>query len=101
MVDERFTRYELLAPGVLGKKELFIDTRCGGLTVDELGNVYITTVDDYLGMLVYDSDGNRLGQVMFPEGATNATFGGPENKTLIITTLRSIYSLEMNVRGLH
>ncbi len=34
----------------------------------------IKTVDDYLGMLVFNYGGNRLGQVVFPEGATSATF---------------------------
>jgi gluconolactonase len=93
-------RYELKSPGVLGKKELFIDTRCGGLTVDEYGNVYISTVGDHGGVLVFDLDGKKLGKIMFPENTTNVTFAGPNRDKLLITTFKSIYSLDMNVKGL-
>ena len=81
-------RYELLAPGVLGKKELFIDTRCGGLTLDEKGNVYISTVDDYLGVLIYNQNGKKIGQIKFPEGTSNVTFAGPNRDKLIVTTFQ-------------
>ena len=94
-------RYELLAPGILGRKELFIDRLCGGLTVDEYGNVYISTVNDNAGVLIYNSEGERLGQIIFPESTTNLTFGGANRDQLIITTFRSLYSLQMKVKGLH
>ena len=93
-------RYALLSPGVLGRKELFIDTRCGGMTVDKRGNVYISTVGDYKGVLVYDSEGKRLGQIIIPEATTSVAFAGPHRDKLIITTFKSIYSLEMNVSGM-
>ncbi len=93
-------RYELLAPGVLGEKELFIDTRCGGLTVDEEGNVYISTVGDHLGVLVFNPEGERIGQIMYPENTTNVVFGGPKRDKLIVTTFKSLYALDMNVKGM-
>jgi len=93
-------RYELLSPGVLGKKELFIDTRCGGMTVDEKGNVYISTVNDSKGVMVYDSEGNQIGQIPCEEMVSSVTFAGPNRDKLIITTLKSIFSLDMKVRGM-
>ena len=94
-------RYGLKAPGVLGPKEVFIPTRCGGMTVDEYGNVYISTVDDYNGVLIFDRHGEPLGQINIPEATTNLTFAGPNRNKLIITTFKSIYSLDMNVKGLN
>jgi len=93
-------RYPLDENGVSGDKELFIDRRCGGLTVDEQGNVYVTTVDDRAGLQVYNSEGKRLGKIDFGEGTTNATFAGPNRDQLVVTTLSSLFVLEMNVRGM-
>ena len=98
-VGRKVYRYELIAPGIIGKKELFIDTRCGGMAVDERGNVYISTVDDYRGVLVYSSDGRPLGQIVIPEAATNVTFAGPQRDKLVITTFKSIYALDMHIKG--
>ncbi len=93
-------RHRLLAPGQLGPAELFVDTRCGGLTIDEHGNLYLSTVDDYLGILVYAPDGRRLGQIRFPEATTNAVFAGPDRDQLVVTTFKSIYVLPMSVKGM-
>ena len=93
-------RYQLLAPGKLGEKELFIDTRCGGMTVDERGNVYISTVNDLKGVMVFDSEGGYIGRINCPEMVSSVTFAGPNRDKLIITTLKSVYSLDMNVRGM-
>ncbi len=92
-------RYRLLSPGVLGDKELFVDTRCGGLTVDERGNVYLSTVDDRQGVLVFNASGERIGQIGFPEPTTNAVFAGPDRDQLVVTTFKSLYSLPMKVKG--
>lgn len=93
-------RHRLLAPGKLGHAELFVDTRCGGMTIDQRGNVYLSTVDDYLGILVYTPDGERIGQIRFPEATTNAVFAGPNRDQLIVTTFRSIFTLPMSVKGM-
>ena len=93
-------RHRLLAPGQLGPPELFVDTRCGGLTIDEHGNVYLSTVDDFKGILVHAPDGRRLGQIRFPEATTNAVFAGPGRDQLIVTTFKSLYVLPMSVKGM-
>lgn len=93
-------RHRLLAPGQLGPPERFVDTRCGGLTIDERGNVYLSTVDDRKGILVYAPDGRLVGQIPFPEPTTNAVFGGPDRDQLIVTTFKSIFALPMSVKGM-
>ena len=88
------------APGVLGQREIFIDRMCGGLTLDEHGNIYISTVFDGAGILVYNPQGELLGQILIPDCTSNITFAGPDGKTLIITTFNSVYTMDMQVHGL-
>jgi gluconolactonase len=97
--------YPVLEPGKLGPGKVFCTLaqpegqkgRGGdGLTVDEKGNLYITSG---LGLQVFDKDGKALGIIKFPEGPANVTFGGPENKTLFVTAKTSLYTAEMSVKG--
>ena len=92
-------RYPLMAPGVLGEGEVFIDRMCGGIALDEHGNLYISTIMDGAGLCVYNPDGELMGQILVPDCTSNVTFAGPDFKTLIITTFESVYALEMQVRG--
>jgi len=49
---------------------------------------------------VFDKDGKKLGDIPVPEGWTaNITFGGKDLKTLFITAMDSVYTLEMAVAG--
>ncbi|HYQ56580.1 MAG TPA: SMP-30/gluconolactonase/LRE family protein [Draconibacterium sp.] len=68
-----------------------------GMKVDALGNLYVAT---YAGLQIFDSEGNFVGIVNFPTYPVNCCFGGPENKTLYITSYDKIYSIETNVEGL-
>ena len=72
---------------------------CGGLALDEEGNLYISTVMDGAGLCVYSPSGTLLGQILVPDCTSNVTFAGKDFKTLIITTFESVYALEMQVRG--
>ena len=99
-MSRKVYRHRLLAPGRLGPPELFVDTRCGGLTIDERGNVYLSTVDDRKGILVYAPNRRLLGQIPFPEPTTNAVFAGPDLQQLVVTTFKSIFVLPMSVIGM-
>lgn len=97
--------YPVVEPGKLGPGKVFCTLaqpegqqgRGGdGLTVDEKGNLYITSG---LGLQVFDKDGKALGIIKFPEAPANVTFGGPENKTLFVTARTSLYTAEMSVKG--
>lgn len=93
-------RYELMAPGELGQREPLINRMCGGLALDERGNIYISTVADGTGVLVYSPEGELLGQILVPDWTSNVTFAGPEHKSLVITAGSSVYTVDMQVRGL-
>jgi gluconolactonase len=66
-----------------------------GMTVDELGNVYLTGQD----ITVYNPNGDQIGSIAVPETPANLTFGGEDGKTLFITARTSLYALAMNVTG--
>ncbi|MFO0896621.1 MAG: SMP-30/gluconolactonase/LRE family protein [Pirellulales bacterium] len=67
-----------------------------GLTIDTEGNLYITSG---LGLQVFDKDGKALGVIAFPEQPANATFGGPEGKTLFVTARTGVYTAPMEAKG--
>lgn len=67
-----------------------------GLTIDESGNLYITTA---LGLQVYSPAGDLLGIIEFPEQPANVTFGGPNFDTLYVTARTSVYTAPMKIKG--
>ncbi|MCA9042171.1 MAG: SMP-30/gluconolactonase/LRE family protein [Planctomycetaceae bacterium] len=98
--------YPVESPGKLGTATTFCElkqpediTKRGGgdgLTIDVNGNLYITSA---LGLQVFTPAGEHLGIIEFPQQPANATFGGPENKTLYVTARTSLYAVEMEVAG--
>lgn len=94
--DKKTYRYEIQPDGVLVRRTLFCGQGSDGMTLDSAGNVYLTGN----GVLVFDSSGKELGRIAVPETWTaNVTFGGREMKTLFITAMDSVYTLEMAVSG--
>jgi gluconolactonase len=80
----------------LKNKRLFADMGSDGMTLDNLGNVYLTGD----GVTVFDKNGNQIRHIDVPEKWTaNVTFGGPDQKTLFITAMDSVYTLVMAVHG--
>jgi len=103
--QKQMMAYPVEGPGKLGQGKVFCEleqakpdgNRGGdGLTVDEKGNLYITSE---LGLQVFDPSGKKLGIIAFPEQPSNVTFGGQDNKTLFVTARTSVYSCPMNVAG--
>jgi gluconolactonase len=84
------------ADGTLTGKKLFAPDGEDGLTIDSEGNVYITTKTD---LAVYDRSGKKIETIEFPERPTNVCFGGRDRKMLFVTTVHSLYSLRMRVKG--
>jgi hypothetical protein len=92
--DKKTYQYEIAADGSLKNRKLFCTMGSDGMTRDSAGNLYLTGK----GVSVFDKDGGKLGDIPVPEGWTaNVTFGGPELKTLFITAMDSVYTLEMAV----
>jgi len=94
--DKKTWQYEIAADGKLRNRKLFCEMGSDGMTRDVSGNLYLTGK----GVTVFDKDGKKLGEIPVAEGWTaNVTFGGPELKTLFITAMDSVYTLEMAVAG--
>ncbi|MGL5016738.1 MAG: SMP-30/gluconolactonase/LRE family protein [Luteolibacter sp.] len=94
--DKKTYQYEISADGKLTHRKLFCEMGSDGMTRDSAGNLYLTGK----GVTVFDKDGKKLGEIPIPESWTaNVTFGGPDLKTLFITAMDSVYTLEMAVSG--
>ena len=87
--------YMPAAEGSLTDKRLFVAQGADGMTMDELGNLYLTGRD----ITIYNPDGDPIGSIAVPETPANLTFGGPDGTTLFITARTSLYALEMMVSG--
>ena len=81
--------------GSLTDRRLFVAQGADGMTMDDLGNLYLTGRD----VTVYNPDGALIGSIAMPETPANLTFGGPDGTTLFITARTSLYTLEMMVGG--
>ncbi len=89
-------RYTIDKNGKLTNRVLFAPMGSDGMTLDEKGNLYLTGK----GVTIYDSLGNRLGHIPVPSGwVGNLCFGGKDRTLLFITASESIYTLQMQVRG--
>jgi gluconolactonase len=98
-------QYPVQSPGEIGKGTVFCTlkqkegkTNSGGdgLTIDTKGNLYITSG---LGLQVFTPEGKMLGIIAFPEQPANATFGGPDMRTLYVTARTSVYTVPMEATG--
>jgi gluconolactonase len=88
--------YTINEDGTLSKKKLFASEGSDGMTIDNKGNVYLTTNV----VAVYNKKGEKIDQITVPEQPSNVTFGGKDKKTLFITARTSLYSVGMQVKGL-
>jgi gluconolactonase len=88
--------FDINADGTLSNMKKFVDMGGDGMSMDELGNVYIS---NGLGVTAFDPKGNKIFNVP-TNGATNNVFGGQNNKTLFITgPVDKLTALKMNVKG--
>ncbi len=96
-IDAKKTyEYDIRDDGNLYSKRLFTDMGSDGMTIDNLGNVYLTGD----GVTVFDKTGKQIQHIPVPKNWTaNITFAGPGQKTLFITAMDSVYTLEMAVHG--
>lgn len=94
--DKKTYVYQIGDGGTLSDRKLFCEMGSDGMTLDKSGNLYLTGK----GVTVFDKDGKELGNIAVPESWTaNVTFGGPKRRTLFITAMDSVYTLEMKVAG--
>jgi gluconolactonase len=88
--------YTINKDGTLSNKKLFAPEGSDGMTIDNEGNVYLTTKV----VAVYNSKGQKIETIEVPEGPANICFGGKDKKTLFITARSSLYSLQMRAKGI-
>jgi len=87
--------YRIGKDGTLSKKKLFASEGSDGMTIDNEGNIYLTT----RAVRVYSKEGKLIETIAVPEGPANVCFGGKDNQTLFITARTSLYSIKMRVKG--
>lgn len=94
--------YPIRADGTVGPGKVFFDPDTpnrndpDGISIDELGNLYFTGRG---GVWVVRPNGQAQGLIPLADFCSNATFGGPDGKTLYLTCDKKVYSLQMKVRG--
>lgn len=81
--------------GTLSGKQLFAESGSDGMTLDNKGNLYLTSDT----VQVYNPKGKKIGDIKFPEKPSNVCFGGKEGNTLFVTARTGFYSLNMKVAG--
>jgi gluconolactonase len=91
--------FDVAADGSLTGGEVFATIDRGvpdGIRCDELGNVWSSAAD---GVHIFAPDGKLLGKILVPETVANLVFGGPDGKTVFLTASKSLYAIDVNVRG--
>jgi gluconolactonase len=100
--DTHTVKYPLATDGTAGAGTDLATGLNGadGLAIDCAGNVYIA---QNMGstVVVMSAAGARLGEIGgLPLVVTNAAFGGPDRRTLYITTSSALYTIQIQVAGL-
>ncbi len=100
---ERVERFELNEAGEALNPKTYAIAEAGidGMTIDVAGNLYVAVRN---GIEVMDTNGQSYGVLLTPNRrATNCTFGGPDKKTLFVTTGTggTLVSFEMPIPGAH
>lgn len=89
-------KYQVSKDGSLVNRQLFVEQGSDGMTLDNKGNLYLTG----RGVTIYDESGTKMGNIRVPSGwVGNVCFGGSDRATLFITASESVYTLQMQVKG--
>lgn len=89
--------FDIKRDGTLANMRKFTDWGGDGMSMDELGNVYISNGE---GVMAFDPNGTNILKIPTGGGATNNTFAGRDRKTLFITgPVDRVTAIRMNVKG--
>jgi gluconolactonase len=97
-------KYTVFPDGTTGNRTKFASMRTpDGATVDCAGNLYWASYDEGL-VHVFSPSGVQLGTISAGRNTTNAAFGGPDGRTLYLTSGVSgggfgLYQVRLNVPG--
>ena len=95
--DNKTWRYDINADGTLSNKTFFAPKGSDGMTIDNKGNVYLTSGNVW----IYNSNGELIEEIEFPESPSNVCFGGKDKDILFVTARKGVYTLKMNVSGVN
>jgi gluconolactonase len=101
----RILRYPINSDGTLGPSEVWAEVAsppgADGMAFDVNGLLYVAHFSG--GVVdIFGSDGSLVDQITVPGSKpTNVAFGGPDNKTLVITEVetQSLYRVRLDVAG--
>ena len=92
--------------GVLSRRRVFADMNAlaakglpglpDGMTIDEHGNLWASGPG---GIHVFTPSGHELGLISTGVAISNAAFGGPDGRTLFMTSTHQLVALRTKVRG--
>jgi len=89
--------FDIKRDGTLTNMRKFTDWGGDGMSMDELGNVYISNGE---GVMAFDRHGNNILIIPTGSGATNNTFAGRDGRTLFITgPVDKVTAIRMKVKG--
>ena len=98
--------FDVLPDDTIANGRLFIDLNNGvrlpayfpdGIKVDTRGNVYCTGPG---GIWIISPDGKHLGTIWETHRPANLAFGGPDGKTLYITSRPGLFRIPLKVAGI-
>ncbi|MDH3651829.1 MAG: SMP-30/gluconolactonase/LRE family protein [Saprospiraceae bacterium] len=94
--DKKTYGFQIDEDGGLSDRTLFVEMGSDGMTLDNKGNLYITGD----GVTVFNNGGEQIEHIKIDERWTaNVCFGGKKQKTLFVTAMGSLYTLDMKVKG--
>jgi len=89
--------FDINTDGTLSNMKKLTEWGGDGMSMDELGNIYISNGQGVMG---FDPNGNNILKIPTGNGATNNTFAGRDNKTLVITgPVDRVTAIKMKVKG--
>jgi gluconolactonase len=94
--------FDVNPDGSLSGERTFVDnaTTADGMAIDTGGNLFVAT---FLGVRVYDPEGNLWGIIEVPDGRfpANCAFGGDDARILYITAREALYEVSLVHPGLY
>jgi sugar lactone lactonase YvrE len=90
---ETIYAYDIEGPGKIANKREFAPVGSDGMTVDKLGNVYVTWKGD---VIAFSPAGKEVLRLTPPEGPANCLLAG---KTLYVTARTGFYAIDLEVEG--
>ncbi len=93
--DGKTWKYDIQPDGTLANKTFFAPKGSDGMTIDNKGNVYLTSGKVW----VYNPSGELIEEIEIPESPANVCIGGKKRNILFVTARKGVYTLKMNVKG--